>query len=75
MMIQLEKFIKFGKINDDTILKDIYKKIVKLLKILQNYAIKRYKSFYDKTLDSTENMTNAGGVKIVEKSHYFLLII
>lgn len=63
--------IKIGKINDDTILKDIYNKNSKAFENLQNYAIKDTKAFYDKTLDSTEKMTNAGGVKIVEKEPLF----
>lgn len=63
--------IKIGKINDDTILKNIYDKKSNAFEGLQNYAIKDTKAFYDKTLDSTEKMTNAGGVKIVEKKPLF----
>ncbi len=40
----VRKVHKIGKINDDTLYLKIFTiKIVKLLKILQNYAIKRYK--------------------------------
>lgn len=63
--------IKIGKINNDTILKDIYNKNSKAFENLQNYAIKDTNAFYDKTLDSTEKMTSAGGVKIVEKEPLF----
>ena len=38
--------IKIGKINDDTILKDIYNKNSKAFENLQNYAIKDTKAFY-----------------------------
>ncbi len=63
--------VKIGKIGDDTILKDIYNKNSDAFEKLQNYAKKDSKAFYDKTLDSNQKMTNAGGVKIVDKEPLF----
>lgn len=61
--------IKIGKISDDTVLKNIYKKKDGAFEDLLKYA-KNHTAFYDKTLNSNSEGA-AGGIQLKEKSALF----